>query len=154
MRKLILISCALVAFCFSNSVLSQTKNKKQELNKLEVLKAPLSEKEKSLIVEAYSLEYLNLVQKNKSLEIRFKDILRNRVRLTEVVYKEKLDLYPLLSSIGFYTEFNKNLDKDKAFNKENFNVLKYNFNFDSDINYAVRIDNTNFILRVDSQFKK
>ncbi|WP_375238595.1 hypothetical protein [Aurantibacter sp.] len=131
------------------------KNKEQKFVQYpENIDLDFTKKERVFLSEAFSQEYISVIDKDVNASRRFKHLLRNRVCFIYVPYEEKLKSYPKLSSIGFFTDFNKNPKKDLIFDRETFNVLKYNFTFFSKESYKVRIDNTNYVLVVESQFKK
>jgi len=116
------------------------------------VKAPLSVNETAFIKEVYAEKFepyvLNRPQKLKDL----KNLLRNRV-----VIKEMPDLvnntgkYKNLSDAGLFNSYNPSLIFDKVYNKDTFNVLKYNLEFFGRGSRLYRIDDTNYFILIKSQ---
>lgn len=101
---------------------------------------PLTEKEIIFIKSAMGEEAFYKIINYNAMEKNIKDILRNRVQiLTKRFYpSEKL---PKLSSIT-----NSNLPQ--IFNKNNFNPLLYDFNFESFESQIFRVDGTDYIINI------
>jgi hypothetical protein len=152
--KLTMLTVVLLSINLVTAQDLRKNNQQQFVQYPENIDLDFTKKELTFLSEAFSQEYVSIINNDINASRRFKHLLRNRVRFIYVPYEEKLKSYPKLSSIGFFTDFNKNPKKDLIFNKETFNVLKYNFNFFSKEKYKVRIDNTNYVLAVESQFKK
>ena len=142
----------LLVLCFLvfDSVAQNSKKTLNESVKLN-LEQPFTLQEKTFIIEAYSQDFFTSINNKPGLVHRFKDILRNRVNVYQIMYEEKLSLYPNLSTIPLFKAYNPNLSRDVSYNKNTFNILKYNFNFDSNMSYNVRIDNTNYIISLSPQ---
>jgi hypothetical protein len=136
----------LFIFFLSFDSIGQNSKKTLRYNSQINIEKPFTKQEKAFIVEAYSQDFFVSLTNKPGLTYRFKDILRNRVNVYQIVYKEKLSVFPNLSDIPIFKAYNSNLLRDVSYNKNTFNILKYNFNFDSKESYRVRIDNTNYIV--------
>ena len=79
-----------------------------------------------------------------------KHILRNRVVIQNEEVKD-ISNYPLLSTISVFDVFNNSI-QFPLFNKDNFNPLIYNFNFNSKTRLIYRVDNTNYLIVIKSKF--
>jgi hypothetical protein len=79
-----------------------------------------------------------------------KHILRNRVVIQNEEVKD-ISNYPLLSTISVFDVFNNSI-QFPLFDKENFNPLIYNFNFNSKTRLIYRVDNTNYLIVIKSKF--
>ena len=101
---------------------------------------PLTEKEIIFIKSAMGEEVFNKIINYNALKINIKDILRNRVQIiTKRFYpSEKL---PKLSSIT-------NSNSPQIFNKNNFNPLFYDFDFESFEFQIYRVDGTDYLINI------
>ena len=82
-----------------------------------------------------------------------KNILRNRVRIYEEKIKDLSNLQKL-SQVPLFKTFNDKLERDIVFNPNTFNPLKYDFNYNSrDKTKSYRVDNTNYIIVIYSQYQ-
>ena len=101
---------------------------------------PLTEKEIIFIKTAMGEEAYNKIINFNALEKNIKDILRNRFQiLTKRFYpSEKLQK---LSSIT-------NSNSPQIFNKNNFNPLLYDFDFESFESQIYRVDGTDYIINI------
>lgn len=79
-----------------------------------------------------------------------KHILRNRVGIQNEEVKD-ISNYPLLSTVSIFDVFNNSI-QFPLFNKDNFNPLIYNFNFNSKTRLIYRVDNTNYLIVIKSKF--
>ena len=79
-----------------------------------------------------------------------KHILRNRVVIQNEDVKD-ISNYPLLSTVSIFDVFNNSI-QFPLFDKENFNPLIYNFNFNSKTRLIYRVDNTNYLIVIKSKF--
>lgn len=72
----------------------------------------------------------------------------NKVRYATVSYSSinSGKTYKKLSSIPLMTKYNSNLQRDLSFDPNNFNPLKYDFNFNAKSNEVYLVDNTNYII--------
>ncbi|WP_290697057.1 hypothetical protein [Lacinutrix sp.] len=116
------------------------------------VKESLTLKEKTFIQEVYGDKFDAYVMSRPQKLKDLKNLLRNRVVIKEmpdfVNYSEK---YKTLSSAGLFNLYNPTLEFDKAYDKDNFNVLKYNLEFFGRGSRIYRIDNTNYFIIVKSQ---
>ena len=78
------------------------------------------------------------------------DIIVNRVKIVESPSSIN-DKFPKLSSIPLLNKYNPALTYDEVFNPDNFNPIKYNFNFYTNSNMVYRVDNTNYIIIIEPQ---
>ena len=60
---------------------------------------------------------------------------------------------PKLSEVSINNGFVSDLDRDKTFNPNNFNPLKYNFEFYSQSASIYQVDNTNYYIIIKSQYQ-
>lgn len=142
-------------FTISVSIAPAQSLKKQPLKLVKYndnIKASLTTKERSFIKEVYGDKFdayvLSRPQKLKDL----KNLLRNRIVIKEIpdlVNNKKK--YKTLSSAGLFNSYNTKLTFDKIYNKDNFNVLKYNLDFFGRGSRIYRIDNTNYFIIIKSQ---
>ena len=110
---------------------------------------PLSADEKELIKEVYQEEY-NLISENPE-RLRFiKNLLRNRVDVR--VLNDFPKQVKLLSEVPLFNKYNAKL-KRKMFDKDDFNLLSYNFDFYSKTTQIYRVDNTNYYIIIKSQYQ-
>ena len=142
---------------FTVNILSVTaQSSKQQTLKVinygENIKAPLTNKELSCINEVYGDQAEILVLNRPQRVKDIKHILRNRVVIQEHPGKD-LSPYKPLSSVPLFNNYNKGLTRDSFFDANNFNVLKYSFDFYSRNENVMtyRIDNTNFLINIKPQ---
>ncbi|TYC12778.1 hypothetical protein ES677_07460 [Bizionia gelidisalsuginis] len=114
--------------------------------------APLTIKERSFIKEVYADKFeeyvMNRPQKLKDL----KNLLRNRVLIRDMPdLINNPEKYTLLSETDLFNIYNSTLNFDKTYNKETFNVLKYNLQFFGRGSKVYRIDNTSYFIIIKSQ---
>jgi hypothetical protein len=137
---------------FNTSAQSSKKQSLKTVNYKDNVNMPLTSQERAFIEEVYADKFdayvINRPQKLKDI----KNLLRNRVAIEEmpelVGHTKK---YKSLSEMGLFNSYNTALTFDKAYNKGDFNVLKYNLNFYSRGTKMYRIDNTNYFIIVKSQ---
>jgi hypothetical protein len=79
-----------------------------------------------------------------------KHIFRNRIFIQNEDVKD-ISNYPLLSSVPVFDVFNNKIIIP-FFNKDSFNPLIYNFNFNSKRRLIYRVDNTNYLIVIKSKF--
>ncbi|RLJ59810.1 hypothetical protein CLV86_2875 [Lacinutrix venerupis] len=116
------------------------------------VKSPLTNKELSFIKEVYADKVdayvLSRPQKVKDL----KNLLRNRILIKDMPELiGNTDKYKTLSEAGLFNNYNSNLTFDKVYNKDTFNVLKYNLEFFGRGSRIYRIDNTSLFIVILSQ---
>lgn len=113
---------------------------------------PLTVQEKEMIIEVYGAEaakkyIFDLPQRLKHI----KNILRNRVEIVELANKDVSDLTKL-SDIPLFDHYQK-IQRDNYIDKRSFNPLKYEFDFYGKETQYIRIDNTQNVIIITSQFK-
>jgi len=82
------------------------------------------------------------------------NLLEKRVKIQESKYLSD-DKYPKLSSVPLLNRYNPALERDLQFNPDNFNPLKYAFNFYSAKETVVyRVDNTDYVIVIYPQTSK
>ena len=101
---------------------------------------PLTNQETLFIKSAYGDKGFNRIISINALEKNIKDILRNRVQILtkRFFHSEK---YPKLSSIT-------NSNTPQIFNKNNFNPLLYDFDFESFESQIYRVDGTDYLINI------
>jgi hypothetical protein len=102
----------------------------------------------SKIQEVYGAYAQTEVFNNPSRLNEVNNIITKRVKVLEVALNSE-DKYPKLSQIGLLNKYNPNLSREIVFDPNNFNPLKYNFNFSSKSTLIYRIDNTNYIVVIE-----
>lgn len=137
------------------SVYAQSSKKQQPLkvvNYGDNINAPLSAKELAFINEVYANKAEVYVLSRPQRVKDIKHILRNRVYIQEHKNKD-LSSYKPLSSVALFNTYNKGLKRDVFFDSNEFNVLKYNFDFYSRTTETLtyRIDNTNYLINIKPQ---
>lgn len=113
---------------------------------------PLTAQERSFIDEAYAHEAQRLIYNNPTMLKSIKHILRNRVIIYQATSNVEYQKAELLSSVPVFTACNDELERDIVFNPNTFNPLKYSFQFFSKKSFLFRVDGTNFMIMIKSQF--
>ena len=114
--------------------------------------APLTTKERKMITDVYGIDAAQKYIFNKPQRLKdTKNLLRNRVQIIELSNKN-LDDLTNLSEIPLFDTY-QNIERDKIVDKNNFNPLKYSFNFYGKDTQYVRVDNTQLVIIITSQFK-
>ncbi len=112
---------------------------------------PLSPLERSHIIEVYgdlADKYVfNIPHRLKSI----KNILRNRVVITEITNKNDVKPCLKLSQVPLFDGFVSTIERDTNFNPQTFNPLKYNFPFYEKGSAMFQVDNTNYYIIIKSQ---
>ena len=150
-RKLLL---AIISLMLLTVFTSHAQSQKPELLPLAIyndnVDKPLSIEERKMLEDVYAdkLEDYVLSRPNRLKSV--KNILRNRVEIIDMPF-EKLAGFKNLSEIPLFNSYNSNLKRDVVVNKNNFNLLKYQFDFYSRRASFIRIDNTNKVIRIKSQ---
>ncbi|TCK68656.1 hypothetical protein DFQ05_0164 [Winogradskyella wandonensis] len=116
------------------------------------LSQPLTAKERAFIDEVYGQHANKFVYSNPHRLKAIKHILRNRVVIKEMMIDDPKKAYPKLSKVPLQTGFVSNLKRDKIFNPEDFNPLKYQFKFYARGGAGYRVDGTNYHIFIKSQF--
>ena len=154
MRKKTLYIVAVIFCCISLNTYAQTGTSKNSFTvvnyKLNV-NAPLTNQEKQQLEEVYSDQLQKYVLNNPQRLKDIKNILRNRVFIIELPNHKKES--KLLSKVSLFNNYNKSLRR-KRFNENNFNPLKYNFDFYSKGTKMYRVDHTNYYIVIKSQYQQ
>lgn len=105
------------------------------------------------ITEVYGEKTQEIFQNDPDRIKALSDLLDNRIKLVESPVNGE-DKYIKLSTVPLLDKYNKNLKRDLVFNIQTFNPLKYDLNFFTTEVQIYRIDNTDYIIIIDSQKKK
>ena len=117
------------------------------------VKLPLTAKERSQIIEVYGDSAEEIVFSNPHRLKSIKHILRNRVVIKMITNDDNKKPCPKLSEVTIFNGYVANLERDKTFNLNNFNPLKYNFEFYSRAAAMYQVDNTNYYIIIKSQYQ-
>lgn len=117
------------------------------------LSSKFTKKEKQFINEVYGDQAKKLVYNNADFSKSLKHLLRNRIELIDVSTNPKLKKGKLLSQVKLSNDYTAQ-EKDKFFNLETFNPLKYKLDFFSKGTYLYIIDNSNYVIQITSQYRK
>jgi hypothetical protein len=78
----------------------------------------------------------------------------SRIEIIYIPYVENIH-HPKLSTIEKMTKYNQNINFDLSnFNPNNFNFIKYGFNFYSSSDQFIRVDNQDYIIHILPYIKK
>ncbi|WP_299254261.1 hypothetical protein [uncultured Lacinutrix sp.] len=116
------------------------------------VKAPLTSQELSFLKEVYADKLdayvLDRPQKLKDL----KNLLRNRIVIKEMPeLVGNTEKYKTLTDAGLFNAYNSELVFDTSYNKNTFNILKYNLEIHGRGSRIYRILNTDFFIVILSQ---
>lgn len=102
------------------------------------------------IKEVYGDFYESLVINDPTRNQILRDLLQNRIEFIQepISVDEKFEK---LSQKPLFNKYNPNLERDTNFNKETFNVLKYNLSFFQNYDVVYRIDNTDWLILIHSK---
>nr|WP_321237360.1 hypothetical protein [uncultured Psychroserpens sp.] len=149
----LMLFCILLA---TPSMFSQSSNQSRKQKTVTYntnVNNPLTSNELALINEVYgnkaTSNVLNKPQRLKDI----KNILRNRVEVKLIPNQSDQKPCTLLSEVPLMDYYVDNLQRDTNFNPQNFNPLKYLFNFYSYGSHMYRVDNTNYFIIIKSQHK-
>lgn len=115
------------------------------------VKLPLTAIERAQIIEAYGESADKLVFSNPHRLKSIKHILRNRVVIKLITDEGQKKPCPLLSDVTNPDDLDSKVIE--TFNPDNFNPLKYNFNFYSRSAGMYQVDNTNYYIIIKSQYQ-
>ncbi|HEX8562839.1 MAG TPA: hypothetical protein VF676_07665 [Flavobacterium sp.] len=102
------------------------------------------------IVEVFGDQLQQLVL-NDALRLRdLNAILFERYEITEVPYSND-EKYTKLSEVPLFNFYNPGLVRDTAFDRDTFNILKYDMRFFAKSDIIYRVDNTNYIIVIHPQ---
>jgi hypothetical protein len=145
----LILVCTLLA---STSIFSQSR-KQKTINYNANVNAPLTSAELGLITEVYGVTANdNILDKPQRLK-DIKNILRNRVEIKEIPKASDQKDCTLLSEVSLMDYYVVDLQRDTNFNPQNFNPLKYLFNYYSYGTHMYRVDDTNYFIIIKSQHK-
>ncbi|MBT8272852.1 MAG: hypothetical protein KJO77_03530 [Bacteroidia bacterium] len=145
---------ALLIFLLALNVNAQDQNNKQPLplvNYNQNVDAPLKMAERQKLEEVYGDKLHQYVLSKPQRLKSIKNILRNRVEIREISNPQDQKDCELLSEVSLFDYYVPNLKRDAVFNANNFNPLKYNFEFYSRGAHMYRVDNTNYFIIIKSQ---
>jgi hypothetical protein len=115
--------------------------------------APLTNAELALINEVYgNTANDNILDKPQRLK-DVKNILRNRIEIKNVPNPSDQKPCTLLSEVPLMDYYVTGLQRDTNFDPQDFNPLKYSFNYYSYGTHMYRVDNTNYFIVIKSQHK-
>ncbi|MGB3608252.1 MAG: hypothetical protein WA775_00045 [Psychroserpens sp.] len=147
----LVLLCALLVTPLLFSQTSSKSRNQRIVNYNDNVNAPLSSVELYKINEVYGQTTLtNVLNKPQRLK-DIKNILRNRVEVILVSSKKDQKECTLLSEVPLMDFYVGDLQRDTKFNPENFNPLKYLFNFYSYGTHLYKVDNTNYFIYIHSQ---
>lgn len=153
MKKIVLHVVLLLTICSSFSQVEKNNDTVGIVYKSNV-DEPLTKAELLKIKEVYADKTNQVVLDNPTVLKDIKSLLRNRL----VIYQEtdplKQKKCKLLSEVPLNTTYNKSLKRDKSYNEASFNPLKYKLDFFEKGTYLYRIDNTDYFIKVISQYRK
>lgn len=95
--------------------------------------------------------YGSSIDKNSQLYKNLQVLLRERIIFIQH-QEEQFEKYQKLTDIPLFNKYNSSLVRDVAFDKETFNVLKYNLTFYSNFPKIYRVD-SNWLVKVEPQNK-
>ena len=154
MNKKLLSAIAFLMLISFNTIVAQSQSltKTPSVTYSSNLDTPLNSNETKMLKEVYAdkLDEYILSKPNRLLSV--KNILRNRVAIIELP-AEKLKGLKNLSEVPLFNHYNSKLKRDTTVDKNNFNPLKYEFDFYSRRASFIRIDNTNSVIHIKSQMQ-
>lgn len=95
--------------------------------------------------------YGSSIDKNSQLYKNLQVLLRERIIFIQQ-QEEQFEKYQKLTDIPLFNKYNSSLVRDVVFDKETFNVLKYNLTFYSNFPKIYRVD-SNWLVKVEPQNK-
>ena len=138
----------------AHSSYSQTKQIKQTLTTVNYgdnVDAPLTTTEMQQLQEVYG-DKLNDYVLSKPQRLKdIKHLLRNRIEIKLISNPRDQKKSVLLSEVPLFNYYQQDLTRDVSFSPQNFNPLKYLFNFYSLETHMYRVDNTNYYIIIKSQ---
>lgn len=101
--------------------------------------------------EAYGKNTPMFYENPKRLEV-MKKLYNERIFIVEQAPTTD-DKYPKLSSVPLLSISGTNLQRDTTFNVATFNPFKYQMSFFAQASKAYRVDNTDYVIYITSQYK-
>ncbi len=151
MKKLLtILTLILIPLCVSGQQAKQ-KNPLPLAKYNDNVKLPLTANERAQIIEVYGESADKFVFSNPHRLKSIKHILRNRVVIKIIMDEKNKKACPKLSEVAVFDDMESEIDK--TFNPNNFNPLKYNFNFYSRAAAIYQVDNTNYYIIIKSQYQ-
>ena len=151
----IVLGFILCLFVFNTN--AQTKVSKQPLplvNYDNNINMPLTSVERQQLEEVYGDKLQDFILSKPERLKAIKNILRNRVSVVEIANPKNQKETKLLSEVPLFDYYVSNLKRDSSFNKNDFNPLKYNFDFYKRGASMYQVDNTNYFIVIKSQHQK
>ncbi|MEH6538227.1 MAG: hypothetical protein V7719_17655 [Psychroserpens sp.] len=150
----LMLFCALLATPTMFSQSSNQSRKQKTVNYNINVNNPLNSSELAQINQVYgstaNINVLSIPQRLKDI----KNILRNRVEIKNIPNPSDQKACTLLSDVPLMDYYVNDLQRDTNFNPQNFNPLKYLFNFYSNGGtHMYRVDNTSYFIVIKSQHK-
>jgi hypothetical protein len=138
-------------FIYGNAI-SQSKTIQEPLTIVvfgDNVDAPITLSELAKIQAVYGDNTEDILNRDQHIK-DIKNILRNRVVVFDAGTKD-LSSLPKLSQVALFNDFVPNLTRDLSFSPENFNPLKYKFDFYSRNSEIYWVDNTAYYIEIKSQ---
>ncbi|MBR9915435.1 MAG: hypothetical protein GYB32_11510 [Algicola sp.] len=149
----LMLLCALLATPSMFSQTTKISRKQKTVNYKANVNNPLTANELAMITEVYGhtvkQNVLDIPQRLKDI----KNILRNRVEVKNIPNPSDQKPCTLLSEVPLMDYYVSDLERDKNFNPQNFNPLKYLFQFYAYGSHMYRVDNTNYFIIIKSQYQ-
>jgi hypothetical protein len=142
----------LLLFSQQSEAQTEQKAKTQLVKYNKNVEAPLTASEMAMLKEVYQDKLQTYVLSYPQRVKDFKHLLRNRVSIEKITsLVGNTAKYKLLSEVGLFNNYNKNLVADTSYDASTFNVLKYNLQFFGVGSSIYRIDNTEYFIIIKSQ---
>lgn len=152
------IILVLSIFCFCSTINSHSQSANTITNEGVVYKSnvflPLTDNELRMIKEVYGDNTEKVVLKNPELLNDLKSLLRNRIVIFQVSDQSKQKEGKLLSEIPLNNRYNPDMKRSIFKDVESFNPLLYNLDFFSKGSYLYRIDDTDYFIKLTSQYRQ
>ncbi|MEZ4802231.1 MAG: hypothetical protein R2797_05610 [Gelidibacter sp.] len=116
--------------------------------------APLTDKEDKMIREVYGDNTQKVVFENPQLLKDLKSLLRNRMEIIQISDPMKQKATKMLSEMPLNNQYNPNLKRSVFKDVESFNPLVYSLDFFAKGSYLYRIDNTDYFIKIISQYRQ
>ena len=153
MKKFIIIMTLILIPLYVSSQQSEHKNPLPLAKYDDNVDLPLTANERAQITEVYGESADKLVFNNPHRLKSIKHILRNRVEIKLILDESNKKPCPKLSEVSFFDGASLDAQKKEPFNPENFNPLRYNFNFYSRAASMYHVDHTNYYIIIKSQYQ-
>ncbi|WP_299229662.1 hypothetical protein [uncultured Psychroserpens sp.] len=144
----------LLTVFISNVSYSQSNRRTERVNVINygnTINKPLTQQELAMINEAYGDKaQSNILSKPQRVK-DIKHILRNRIEIKSIPNKRDQKPCTLLSEVPLMDYYVSDLERESNFNPQNFNPLKYLFEFYSTGTHMYQVDNTNYFIIIKSQ---